>query len=365
MHTITVGLGSRSYPVFVGEALLPSLPTWIARLGLPSPFVLVTEPRVRSLHGQDVARSLAAGGIEPIVAEMPEGEEAKTLEAVSVLFDRMISGALPRHTTIVAFGGGALCDAAGFVAAAYHRGVAHVLVPTTLLAQVDASVGGKVAINRGPAKNVIGAFHQPRLVLSDTRLLATLPEPEFRSGLAEIVKHGIVGDAALFSFLERESAALLARDPAVLAEAVAASVAVKARIVAEDETDLGARAALNFGHTLGHALESVESFRGRRHGEAVSVGMAAACRISVRLGLLDAGVAARIEALLERFGLPARAPDVEADEVLRMLAYDKKGEGGEPRFVLTAGIGDVKLGARIPRQLLDEVARDTFRLAGA
>jgi len=365
MHTITVELGPRSYPVLVGEALLPSLPVWLRRLDLTPPFLLVSEPRVRALFGAAAVESLAAAGIAATLAEMPEGEPAKSLENVTALLDQMIAAALPRHTTLLALGGGALGDAAGFAAAVYHRGIAHVLVPTTVLAQADASIGGKVAINRGPAKNVVGAFHQPRLVLSDTRVLATLPEPEFRSGLAEIVKHGVIADPSLFAFLENEAGALLARDPAVLAEAIAASVAVKARVVAEDETDRGARAALNFGHTIGHALESADAFQGRRHGDAVSVGMAAACRLSVRLGLLEPSACARVEALLARFGLPTRAPEVSADDVLARLAYDKKGEGGEPRFVLTGGIGDVRLGARIPRRLLEEVARDTFRQAGA
>jgi 3-dehydroquinate synthetase len=236
-----------------------------------------------------------------------------------------------------------------------------VLAPTTLLAQVDASVGGKTGLNHGPAKNVIGAFHQPRLVVSDTRLLRTLPDDEFRSGLAEVVKHGVIGDASLFSSLEARAGDLLSRDPSTLADVIADSVAVKARIVAADETDRGVRAALNFGHTFGHAIESVHSFGGRRHGEAVSIGMAVACRLSVRLGLLAPRDAARVESLLDRLGLPVRAPDVNVEEVLARLPFDKKGEGGEPRFVLTAGIGDARFGARIPRQLLEEVAREFFQ----
>jgi 3-dehydroquinate synthase len=364
MRTIRVELGERSYSVIVGGGTLRHLGPSMRASGLDGRALLVTEPRVAGLHGGPAADSLRSAGFEVTPAGLPEGESAKTLEAVASLVDRMIAAAIPRSAVLVALGGGALSDAAGFAAATYHRGIAHVLVPTTLLAQADASVGGKVAVNRGPAKNVMGAFHQPRLVVCDTALLETLPEEEFRSGIPEIVKHAVIGDPALFGILEERLGAILARDASALEEIVARSIAVKARIVASDERDRGLRAALNFGHTFAHAVESAEGFRHRRHGEALSVGIVAACRLSVRVGLLAASEALRIEGLLARFGLPVRAADLGADTVLNRLIYDKKAEFEEPRFVLTSGVGDVRVGARIERFLLEEVAREIFGPGG-
>src|SRR2546426_9361238 len=270
MIDVPVKLGPRSYRVAVGAGLLAQVGPEISRLGVGRKLALLTDPAIKALYGEIVARSLAGAGFEVTTVLLPEGERAKTLEVAAQTWDRLLEAGLDRGSAVVALGGGAVGDLAGFVAATYMRGVHFVQLPTTLLAQVDASIGGKTAIDHPRAKNLIGAFHQPRLVLADTGALQTLPEREYRSGLAEVIKHGIVLDAAYFDEVERSAAALAKRDPDTLDRIVAGSCRLKASVIERDEQESELRHVLNYGHTIGHAIEAVTGYARFAHGEAGS-----------------------------------------------------------------------------------------------
>ncbi len=335
--------GGRSV-VLVGPGLLDEAGRRLRTLGDASDLAVVSTPPIARLHAARLLRSLRRAGQRPILFLVPDGERAKTPAQVERLHRRFARAGLDRGARVLALGGGVVGDLAGFAAATYLRGVPLVMAPTTLLAQVDASIGGKTAVNLPEGKNLVGAFHQPRLVLSDTATLATLPDREFRSGLAEVVKVGAALDRALFALLEREAARLLARDPALVARVVARCARLKARLVAADERDLsGRRALLNYGHTVGHALEAATGYR-LRHGEAVAIGIAAAARLAVRLGALTPASAARQEALLARLGLPTRVPrGVSLSLVTEALRRDKKARDGRLVFVLTPSMGSARL----------------------
>ncbi len=283
---------------------------------------------------------------------LPEGEPAKTLEIAATTWDRLLEAGLDRSSTVVALGGGAVGDLAGFAAATYMRGVHFVQMPTTLLAQVDASIGGKTAIDHRRAKNLIGAFHQPLLVLTDTAALRTLPEREFRSGLAEVIKHGIVLDAAYFDDVERAATALLQRDGMALERIVAGSCRLKAAVVERDEHEASLRHVLNYGHTIGHAIEAATGYERFAHGEAVSLGIAAEAGIAERLGLAKPETRARQLRLLEAVGLPVRGVGLVAERVVEALARDKKAKDGRVPFVLAPEIGAFRLVFDVPRTLI-------------
>jgi 3-dehydroquinate synthase len=276
---------------------------------------------------------------------IPPGEATKSLEQASDLYDRLIELRADRHFAIVALGGGVVGDLAGFVAATFARGLPLLMVPTTLLAQVDSSVGGKVGVNHPRAKNIVGAFHQPAGVWVDVTSLATLPDRELRCGLAEVVKYGVILDAEFFAALESDADAILARNPASIRRIVTRSCELKARVVSQDEREeTGLRAVLNFGHTVGHAIESVAGYGGGfQHGEAVAVGMVAECRIAERLGWIGPDVTSRIVGLLKRFGLPTTAPGFEPSKLMEAMTRDKKNRAGKTRFVLPRGLGRVEL----------------------
>jgi 3-dehydroquinate synthase len=296
-------------------------------------------------RSDSVGENLAAVGIEAIVAAVPPGEQSKSIETASRLYDRLAEFRADRHTVIVALGGGVVGDLSGFVAATFARGLPLLMLPTTLLAQVDSSVGGKVGVNHTRGKNLIGAFHQPCGVWIDTSSLATLPDRAWKCGLAEVVKYGMILDAGFFERLERESELIRARDPAITRSIIARCCALKARIVELDEREeTGLRAVLNFGHTAGHAIEAVAGYNGQfEHGEAVAVGMAIESRLAERLGWITPAVSARLISLLEKLGLPTRAPGVDAGAVLQSLALDKKNRAGRIRAVLPRAIGQVEL----------------------
>lgn len=339
--SVPVALGECSYRVMIGPGLLAQAGELIAQaMGEPRAFV-VTNPVVQRLHGEALARGL--GGMQAEVLLVPAGERAKTLRRAGLLYDRLLALGADRRSAIIAFGGGVIGDLAGFVAATYMRGVPYVQVPTTLLAQVDASVGGKVAVDHSKAKNLIGAFHQPRLVLADTRPLATLPAREYRAGLAEVVKHGVIACPALFAWLEQSVAALARREEGALVHAVARSCEIKADVVQRDEREEGLRAILNYGHTVGHALEVVTGYRAFPHGEAVAIGMVAAARVARGLGMCERRECARLERLLEALDLPTRLPPVPASALLTTMQADKKALGGAPRLVLPRAIGRVEV----------------------
>ena len=351
-------LGARSYTVQIGPGLLDAAGPECTRLRLGRRAAMVTQRAVAS-HAARVATSLRGAGFELAVLEVPEGEEAKSLREAERLWDGFLSHGLDRGSPVVAVGGGVVGDLAGFAAASFMRGVPVVQVPTTLLAQVDASVGGKVAVNLAQGKNLIGAFHQPRLVLIDPETLRTLPEREYRSGLAEVVKTGAALDAELFATLERGLEPLRRRDPILLETVVAACCAEKARVVEQDEREeTGVRMILNYGHTVGHALEALSGYRRWLHGEAVAIGMAAAGRLAVRLGWTDTGTAERQEALLEGVGLPTRFSGIAPREVADALRRDKKSRDGRVPFVLLRSMGRAEVCPDVPMDTVVEVLRE-------
>jgi 3-dehydroquinate synthase len=357
MIEIPVRLGSRSYRILVGTGVLAHAGAELGRLKVGRKVALVTDPGILKLHGETVAESLRVAGFEATTVLLPEGERAKTLEVAASTWDRFLEAGLDRSSTVVAVGGGAVGDLAGFTAATYMRGINFVQVPTTLLAQVDASIGGKTAIDHARGKNMIGAFHQPRLVLADTATLLTLPEREYRSGMAEVIKHGIVLDAAYFAQVEREAAALRAREPAVLARIVAGSCRLKGSVVERDEQEAELRHVLNYGHTIGHAIEAVTGYERFAHGEAVSLGIAAEASIAERLGLAKPGTRERQLAALDAVGLPVRGTGEPPERVVEALSRDKKSKDGRVPFVLAPEIGAFRIVYDVPRAtILDALA---------
>jgi 3-dehydroquinate synthase len=350
MESLSVELGKRAYPIHIGTGLL-------ARAELYAPFVrggvaIVTNPVVAPLYLALVRNALGKAGVCEVVVE--DGEQAKGWAALDHIFDALLAARFGRDGLIIALGGGVIGDLAGFAAATYQRGVPFIQVPTTLLAQVDSSVGGKTAINHARGKNMIGAFHQPRAVIADIATLDSLPDRELRAGLAEVIKHGAALDAVFLGWLERNIDGLLGRDRAALAYAVRRSCELKAAIVAEDERETGVRAVLNFGHTFGHAIEAATGFGSWLHGEAVAAGMVMAAGLSARAGFLHAGDAARLEALIRRAGLPVRAPRLAPERWRELMAVDKKAAGARVRFVLLHGLGRAKLEGAVDDRLVDE-----------
>jgi 3-dehydroquinate synthase len=355
VRQIRVDLGARSYAILVGAGVLDAAGRECARLGLGRRVAVVTQAAVAE-HAGRVAASLGAAGFAASVITVPEGEAVKSLDQASALWDAFLGQGLDRTSAVVAVGGGVVGDLAGFAAATYMRGIALVQVPTTLLAQVDASVGGKVAVNHPRVKNLAGAFHQPRLVLVDPATLVTLPEREYRSGLAEVVKMGAALNAELFSLLEARVADVRARDPELLAALIATCCAEKATIVQQDEREeSGLRMVLNYGHTVGHALETLAAYRGWRHGEAVSVGIVAAAHLATRRGLADARTAARQVGLLDALGLPIRFTGPTPAEVVAALARDKKARDGRVPFVLLKALGRAEVCSDVPSDMVREV----------
>jgi 3-dehydroquinate synthase len=330
----------RGYDVVIGAGVLDELGARLRELGTLGPLVLVTNPLVRGLYGQRAERSLESSGLAARVVEIPDGERFKTLETLATILDAALARGVDRSSILVALGGGVVGDLTGFAAATLLRGVRLVMLPTTLLAQVDSSVGGKTGINRPHGKNLVGAFHQPSLVLADTAALGTLPEREYKAGLAEVVKYGIIIDEALFALIEREVARIGAREPELLATLVERSIAIKARVVEQDEKEEGLRRVLNFGHTVGHAIEKVTSYSRFLHGEAVAMGMVAAARLSRSLGVCGEDVPARVERVLRELGLDVELPtDIDRDAIVRAVSFDKKTRGDRVVFVLAEAVG--------------------------
>jgi len=344
VETIVVALGERSYPIHVGPALLGNA----ALYGLAAKQVLVvTNDVVAPLYLPRVQAALVGRDVATVV--LPDGERHKTLTTFATVIDRLVDARFHRDSCLVALGGGVIGDLTGYVAASYQRGIDFVQIPTTLLAQVDSSVGGKTAVNHARAKNMIGAFHQPIAVLADTDTLRTLPPRELAAGLAEIIKYGIIVDAEFFAWLEEHIDDLKALDAAALAYAIRRSCEIKASIVAEDEREHGRRALLNLGHTFGHALEAVGHYERWLHGEAVAIGIALAARTSAALGRLPPSDCARIEKLLVRAGLPTNAPGVVADELLDHMRGDKKADRAGLKLVLVEHLGKAVV-ARAPAE---------------
>ncbi|MFT5366510.1 MAG: 3-dehydroquinate synthase [Candidatus Latescibacterota bacterium] len=343
METVRVELGERSYDILIGHGCLESLGALYTERGLGKSAAIVTNPTVAALYLDGVKRSLEAAGVSVTVVSVPDGESYKTIETAGQIYGDLIAAGIDRKACIVTLGGGVVGDMAGFVAATYLRGIDFVQVPTTLEAQVDASVGGKTAVDHVLGKNMIGAFHQPRLVLMDTATLKTLPEREVRAGLAEVVKHGLIRDLDLVAFLEEhiDEAATLTLEVDQLNWLIGQQCRIKAGVVSADETEKGVREILNYGHTVGHALEVVTDYTCYKHGEAVVLGMLAAGKIAVDKGMWSEAEFARQNALLKRLEISGGAQDLAVEDILDRMSSDKKVRDGVIRFVLPESIGQV------------------------
>lgn len=357
MHTVRVALGTRSYQILIGRDLVSRLGSACRRLELGPRCAVITDRRVGPLYTETAVASLIAAGFQPVVITVPSGEQAKSLARVSACYHQLAAHRLERRSFLIALGGGVVGDLAGFVAATYLRGIPFVQVPTTLLAQVDSSVGGKTGVNLPAGKNLVGAFWQPRLVLCDLDTLKTLAPREFRSGLAEVIKYGIIHDAGLFRRLERRLPRLLELDSRELAAVVARCCAIKAEVVGQDETEGGLRAILNFGHTIGHALEAITRYGTYRHGEAIAIGQVLAARLSQSLLGLPSRDVERIENLFRAGGLPVsmRMTPTRRKKLYDAMRLDKKVAAGQVRFVLAESIGRVRFGQPVPEALLERV----------
>ncbi|MGZ8293567.1 MAG: bifunctional shikimate kinase/3-dehydroquinate synthase AroKB [Telluria sp.] len=348
--TLNVKLGDRSYPITIGAGLLAD-PELIARHINGRQVAIVTNTTIAPLYLERVAAPLRAAGREVIPIVLPDGEEHKTWASLMLVFDALLAARCDRKTTLVALGGGVIGDLAGYAAASYMRGVPFIQVPTTLLSQVDSSVGGKTGINHPLGKNMIGAFYQPRAVVADISTLSTLPDRELSAGLAEVIKHGAIIDAAFFEWIEQNVGKLRARDHDALAHAIARSCEIKADIVRQDEREGGLRAILNFGHTFGHAIEAGLGYGNWLHGEAVGCGMVMAADLSCRLGFIEPAAVERVRALVKAAGLPVVAPDLGVQRWLELMEVDKKNEGGDIRFILLKPLGTASI-RTAPRELL-------------
>lgn len=349
-RNVPISLGERSYEVLIGAGGIASFGERLAGLGGISKVAVVTNPTVRALYGAAVAASLEAcaefkGKADRVHwIELPDGEQFKNSTSIEAIWDAALAARLDRNSVIVALGGGVIGDMAGFAAATVLRGIRFVQIPTTLLAQVDSSVGGKTGINRPLGKNLVGAFHQPSLVVADIDTLTTLPEREFKAGLAEVVKYGVILDEPFFAEMELQREALVARDPAVLARMVERSVEIKGQVVAADEHEGGLRKVLNFGHTVGHAIEQVTGYKRYLHGEAVAMGMGAAAALSRDLGICGADVVERLNALLGALGLASGIPaDLDLEAIATAVGFDKKVESGRVSFIVCEAIGRVRV----------------------
>lgn len=352
MRKVTVSLGSRSYAIEVDRDLLAQLGLRCRDLNLRERCAVISDSNVAPLYMKRCIEALESAGFKPFDLTIPAGETAKSLKVVQECYDQLAAQRLERKSFIVALGGGVVGDLAGFIAATYLRGIPFIQVPTTLLAQVDSSVGGKVGVNLKAGKNLVGAFYQPLHVLCDLTCLNTLPEREFRAGLAEVIKYGIIYDAPLFDRIEREMPLILKRDPAVLGEIVARCCEIKADVVSQDETESGLRAILNFGHTIGHALEAISRYGKYLHGEAISIGQVAAARLSSKMLGLSWGDAGRIKALFEAAGLPVtvKLSRGQMEKLFAAMRLDKKVSAGEIKFVLARAIGRVEWGIKVPEE---------------
>lgn len=340
---LVVDLGERTYKIHCGSRLLLRTGSYLQNLDLAAPCLVVSNATVADLYWPAVEAGLKEAGFQPHLALVPDGEEAKSLEVAAELYNAALDAGIERRAAIIALGGGVVGDVAGFIAATWLRGVPFIQLPTTLLAQVDSSVGGKVAVNHPGGKNLIGAFYQPRVVLADTDTLATLPPREIRAGLAEVIKYGVIADADFFAYLEEHLEQALTGDRGVLENIILRCCALKAEVVAGDERESGRRAILNFGHTVGHAVEAVTGFNTYRHGEAVAMGMVAASRIATRRGMFTQAETSRLVHLLKRAGLPVELPTLDQAAFRKALGHDKKIARGQLRMVLPEKLGQVRI----------------------
>lgn len=359
LHQVPIELGDRSYPISIGSGLLGDPSTW-AQVPASTQALIVSNTTVAPLYAAKLAHAVSMRHRQVHVLALPDGEEHKTWQTLNLIFDTLLRSACDRKTVLYALGGGVVGDMTGFAAACYMRGVPFVQVPTTLLAQVDSSVGGKTAINHPLGKNMIGAFYQPRLVVCDLDTLATLPERELSAGLAEVIKYGPIADTAFLDWIEANIDGLMRREAGLLAHAVKRSCEIKAWVVAQDERESGVRAILNFGHTFGHAIEAGLGYGKWLHGEAVGCGMVMALHLSQRLGLVDEAFVQRVTALVRKAGLPVVGPALGADRYLELMQVDKKTEAGQLKFVVVDRPGSAAV-RTAPEALVREVIEQCCR----
>ncbi|GJL78968.1 MAG: 3-dehydroquinate synthase [Nitrospinaceae bacterium] len=343
MKELTIDLGDRSYDIRVGRHFLQKTGAWVLELIQPSRAVFITHPSINALYGKELSSGFSEAGIPIHFIEVPEGEKSKSLNQAEKIYDRLMEWKCDRQTVLVALGGGVIGDLTGFIAATFVRGVPFIQVPTTVLAQVDSSVGGKTAVNHPRGKNMIGAFYQPRLVVADLETLKSLPEKEFKAGIAEIIKHGVIEDPDLFDYLERHCQKILSHDTDALEHIISTSCVIKARVVEKDERESHYRMVLNFGHTVGHAIESLTGYSTFIHGEAVAMGMVVAARLSHVMGRCSADVPKRITSLIEKFGLPTQLPDLKSEDIIQSMYSDKKTAHKKIRFIVVKDIGAVEI----------------------
>ncbi len=354
MRNVKVNLGNHSYEIHVGSGLLTRSGHWLKEKGFAGKLVIVTDPTIKGLYGDILSHELTREGFNVVTLPVSAGEAQKSLETAGRLYHELTMCYAERTTPILALGGGVIGDLAGFVAATYLRGVPLVQIPTTLLAQVDSSIGGKVAVDHGQLKNKIGVFYQPRLVIADIDTLMTLPDRELANGLAEVIKSAAIRNADFFTYLENNVDRIKSRDAAVLEEIVLQTAKIKAEVVAEDERDLGLRNILNYGHTVGHAIESISDFK-IAHGQAVAIGMLAAARISNQMELLGERDVARLENVIKKAGLPTEIPKLGIEKIIQSMKHDKKVMQDKIRFVLLKSIGNAFVTGEVNLSVIKEV----------
>jgi 3-dehydroquinate synthase len=359
MKILQVALGSRSYPIYIGADLLNQSQLYSAHIKSKQ-VLIVTNETVAPLYLPRVLQSLGSYQVEQLI--VPDGEQYKTLDVVNRVFDKLLTSRFGRNATLIALGGGVIGDMVGFAAACYQRGIAFLQIPTTLLSQVDSSVGGKTGVNHALGKNMIGAFYQPQCVIADAGVLDTLDDRQLSAGLAEVIKYGLIRDSDLLVWLENNMAALLARDKQALAYAIERSCINKAEIVAEDETETGVRATLNLGHTFGHAIETGAGYGAYLHGEAVAIGICQAADVSRSLGWLSEADVTRITRLLLQARLPVTPPEqLDTEQFLRLMSVDKKNSEGQIRLILLQQLGKATLPIAIDRELLEKTLNNYGR----
>jgi 3-dehydroquinate synthase len=356
MEKITVKLGERSYDIAIGSDSLKDIGDVIASFGLSPKIAVVSNPTVFSLYGEIVSDSVRKGGFDLLKVIIQDGEEYKNLQSVQHIYNELLKFKLDRSSALLALGGGVIGDITGFAASTYMRGISYIQVPTTLLAQVDSSVGGKTGVNHELGKNMIGTFWQPRLVWIDVESLKTLPKREFTAGIAEVIKYGVIYDKELFDFLEVNREKILNLDRDSLVYIIKRSCEIKAEVVSKDERESGLRSILNFGHTIGHAIETVTGYKRFLHGEAIAIGMAIEARLSQMLDLIDENLVSRIKSLIESYGLPSEKPaDIKMQSIFLSMQLDKKVVAGELKFILPEKIGIVRIEKGIKEEHIREV----------
>ncbi len=357
MQILRVSPGSSRYNIYIGPGVLGGMSGWLKRYSTDKRLFLITNPAIFELHGFKLKEDLQAAGFEVGTIIVPEGEEFKSLETAGRLYTELASQLAERSTSILALGGGVIGDLAGFVAATYMRGMPLIQIPTTLLAQVDSSIGGKTAVNHGQLKNQIGAFYQPSVVFSDTSVLKTLPSGHISNGMAEVIKSAVIGDPRLFALLEHRMEQVLGLEQKTMDTVILRTAGVKSRVVNNDERDKGLRNILNFGHTVGHALETVTRYK-INHGTAVAIGMIVASRISRRMGLFSQRDFERLTAVIMAAGLPTSMPEINFADVLEAVKHDKKISAGRLKFILPVGIGKVTISDRVDLEMVAQALEE-------